>query len=141
MVVWQFRDRYAWLSNFAPVEIEVDGIVYPSVEHAYQACKCDDVGWKNFCSDKRNSAASVKKNGRKVSLIPNWDSKRLDIMKSLINKKFDQEPYRSLLIETGNTILIEGNNWGDTFYGVSLKSRKGHNHLGRLIMSKREELK
>ena len=34
-----FRDDYAFLSNFHPSIINHEQITYPTVEHAYQACK------------------------------------------------------------------------------------------------------
>lgn len=38
-----FRDEYFFLSNFYPVEIKLDGIVYPNAEAAFQAQKTLDV--------------------------------------------------------------------------------------------------
>lgn len=35
-----FTDRYRFLSNFYWSPIARDGLVYPTVEHAYQAAKC-----------------------------------------------------------------------------------------------------
>ena len=43
------------------------------------------------------------------------------------------------LICTGNSVIIEGNNWGDTFWGVC--NGVGENQLGLLLMRIREELK
>jgi len=44
------------------------------------------------------------------------------------------------LLGTGQMPLVEGNNWGDMFWGVDVKSGKGENHLGRILMKIREEL-
>ena len=38
----EFQGDYRFLSNFHPAEVEMDGIKYPSVEHAYQAAKSLD---------------------------------------------------------------------------------------------------
>ena len=35
----RFREKYAFLSNFHPSEVGMDGLLYPTVEHAYQAAK------------------------------------------------------------------------------------------------------
>ena len=43
MTISSFRGDNSWLSNFAPVEVEYDGVSYFSVEHAYQAAKTTDV--------------------------------------------------------------------------------------------------
>ena len=42
---------------------------------------------------------------------------------------------------TGNLVLEEGNGWHDTFWGVDLKTGEGENHLGRILMQVREELR
>ena len=65
---------------------------------------------------------------------------RVDVMRQLLEQKFEQEPYRSLLLETGHIYLIEGNTWGDTFWGVDLETGEGTNVLGNLIMEIRRAL-
>jgi len=42
------------------------------------------------------------------------------------------------LVDTGARDLIEGNTWGDTFWGIS--GGKGENNLGKLLINQREEL-
>lgn len=74
-------------------------------------------------------------------MLPNWDSIKVSVMRDCLNQKFRQEPYKTLLIETGDVFIQEGNFWGDTFWGVDLKSKTGENHLGKLIMAIRDELK
>ena len=37
-----FRDEHAFLSNFYPHPIEIDGDIYPTSEHAFQALKTDN---------------------------------------------------------------------------------------------------
>jgi hypothetical protein len=46
---------------------------------------------------------------------------------------------KQLLLATGDKELIEGNTWGDTFWGVC--NGIGQNHLGKILMAKRTELK
>jgi predicted NAD-dependent protein-ADP-ribosyltransferase YbiA (DUF1768 family) len=105
-----FRDEDRWLSNFMPVKIVLDGIEYPSVEHAYQSAKSDDMEWKSLCADRYITVGTIKRKSREVDLVLNWD------------------------------IIQEGNKWGDTFWGVDLKTGEGQNHLGKLIMDIRDEL-
>lgn len=54
----------------------------------------------------------------------------------LLMKKFNQEPFHSKLIATGDSQLIEGNTWGDTYWGVC--RGKGQNKLGKLLMKVRD---
>ncbi|MFM7853305.1 MAG: NADAR domain-containing protein [Flammeovirgaceae bacterium] len=65
----------------------------------------------------------------------------MKVMQGCLRDKFQQEPYKSLLINTGDLYIQEGNRWGDKFWGVDLRTGKGLNTLGKLIMEIREELK
>ena len=60
-------------------------------------------------------------------------------MLEMLRRKFRTEPYRSLLLGTGEMELVEENTWGDRFWGVC--RGEGKNHLGRLLMQVREEMK
>ena len=56
-------------------------------------------------------------------------------MASLLFAKFAQPELRKLLCETGDADLVEGNTWGDKFWGVC--EGKGKNMLGLLLMQVR----
>ena len=43
-------DEHAWLSNMTLVNIECDGIIYPSIENFYQACKYNEIHTKKSIS-------------------------------------------------------------------------------------------
>lgn len=133
-----FTDQYLFLSNFAPVKVEFENEIYRSVEHAYQAAKTMD---KDARANIRSSrtAARAKSVGRYVKLRPYWSDLRIGIMHGLLVKKFSQEPFRTMLKNTGDAELIEGNNWNDTFWGQC--SGKGENNLGKLLMKIRRTLK
>jgi len=45
--ITSFQGEYRFLSNFWPCHIVRDGLVYPSLEHAYAASKTDDPLCKN----------------------------------------------------------------------------------------------
>lgn len=133
-MITEFRKEYNWLSNFANVKIILDDIVYQSVEHAYMSEKSDDVEWKLFCSNINNSASVVKAESKKIIIKHNWDKIKLDVMEKCLIQKYNTEPYKTKLLETKNIYIQEGNNWNDKFWGVCLKTNKGKNHLGKLIM-------
>lgn len=134
-------EEYSWLSNMEPCKIILDGIEYSSVEHAYVSAKSSDIEWKKFCMTELNPRI-IKTQGRKLVLVDNWDEIKVSIMRTCIDQKYNQEPYRDLLLKTGNEYIQEGNWWNDTFWGVDLKSipHKGNNMLGKLIMEKRSSL-
>jgi ribA/ribD-fused uncharacterized protein len=139
-MIKEFQKDFRWLSNFAPVDIRIGKRTFSSVEHAYMSMKSNDSAWKDFCVTEHNAGA-VKRQSRKIQLIADWnDSWRLRIMEDLLRMKFQQEPYCSKLLATGNQNIQEGNRWNDKFFGVCLKTGIGENHLGRIIMKIREDL-
>lgn len=138
--IYEFRGEYRFLSNFYPCEVEYEGIVYPSVENAFQAAKTlNNEERLQFTNVKPGIA---KRLGRRVALRHDWEKVKVDIMKELLRKKFSQEPLKSKLLATGDKELEEGNKWNDRFWGVCPPgSGMGKNILGRLIMEIRVELK
>lgn len=141
MRIRKFEGEYRFLSNFYPSPIEFRGAVYASAEHAYQSAKSDDPAWKEFCADPEAQPSKVKKASAEVQLVADWDAIRIPVMRECLKLKFSQEPLKSRLLETGDTYLMEGNWWGDVFWGVDLKTNTGQNHLGQLLMEIREELR
>ena len=63
----RFNSEYVFLSNFYPSLITIDGIKYPTVEHAYQAAKTMDRREKLAIAAAR-SPGQAKKIGRKSFL-------------------------------------------------------------------------
>ncbi len=140
VMIREFRDEYRWLSNFVPCKIKYNGRSFSSVEHGYMSAKSDDPEWKNFCSDPNNHPGKVKRKSRKIVLRDDWESIKVEVMRELLVMKFSQKPFKELLLKTGNQFIQEGNRWGDTFWGIDLKTNTGENNLGKLIMSIREDL-
>jgi ribA/ribD-fused uncharacterized protein len=125
------------LSNFAPLTLRVRGLAYPSVEHAFQATK-------TLCPEERvrvqqaATPADARKLGQAVTLREDWDEVRVEVMEGLLRAKFRVPEYRDALLATGNALILEGNAWRDTFWGVC--QGVGENHLGRLLMQIREDI-
>jgi hypothetical protein len=130
-----FYGRYRFLSNFCPCKIEYGGIVYPSVEHAYQALKFTTESERKVVAVAK-TAAEAKRLGRKAYLPPEWGSTKRALMARLLAIKFSQEPFRGMLLATGNVELVEENNWGDRYWGVC--GGCGENVLGKLLMAERK---
>lgn len=128
-----------FLSNFYPCYVELDGAPYPSVEHAYQAAKTFDIGIRERLQSSLLSAGHAKGMGRRLPLRWNWDEIKLEVMEKLLRQKFRCPYFRACLLATQDAELIEGNTWGDTFWGVC--NGVGENHLGKLLMQVREEIK
>jgi ribA/ribD-fused uncharacterized protein len=137
-VIDRFMGRYDFLSNFHPCRIEFEGQTYRSVEHAYQAAKTEDPHIrKRF--EVCPSPGLAKRLGRVVQLRDGWEQLKLGIMEQLLRQKFQDGALRSALLATGTQMLMEGNWWGDIFWGVY--EGQGKNHLGLLLMKVREELR
>jgi hypothetical protein len=136
-MIKEFQGKYRWLSNFWTVKVILEGTEYKSVEHAFQSAKSDDPNWKLYCKNTER-AGEIKKLSRSVKLIKDWDTKKILIMKELLVQKFNKEPYKSMLIETGNQEIQEGNLWHDTFWGIDLRTGNGNNLLGKMIMEIRD---
>lgn len=134
----KFDGDYRFLSNFYPAEITIDGIYYPTVEHAYQAAKSANPEVKKAIACL-SDAGAAKHNGRKIVMREGFEEEKLEIMKSLLVLKFLHPHLRTKLLETGDLPLEEGNWWGDTFWGVC--RGVGENHLGKLLMELRQQLR
>ena len=133
-----FTGDYKFLSNFYPCKVELDGVEYPSVEHAYQAAKTlDKDERKVFHKRPLPTAGESKKLGRKLKMRPDWESVKLQVMEELLVQKFADDLLKKQLQETGEATLVEGNYWGDDFWGVD-KKKGGKNHLGKLLMKIRD---
>lgn len=138
MDIFEFQGEYRFLSNFWPSEVEMDGLIYPTVEHAYQAAKTLDIRIRKIILDLKTPAAA-KKFAKTISLRPDWSNIKIGIMEDLVRKKFvNNISLSSRLLNTGEGEIIEGNSWNDTFWGVC--NGKGKNHLGKILMKIRSEL-
>lgn len=137
-VINYFRNENNFLSNFAYAFIEIDGVRYPTVENAFQAMKCKDKEDRLMFVYQKPGAA--KRLGRKVQLREDWEDIKVKVMYILLVKKFSQPEFREKLLATGDARLIEGNTWGDKFWGVPF-GKTGKNILGKLLMKVRQELR
>lgn len=134
-----FRGEYEFLSNFFNVPIEYKGMYYLNSEAAFQAQKCRTEEEK--IPFMTCTATKAKRMGRQVLLRPDWESVKIQLMEEIVRAKFSQNPrLAEKLLKTGDKMLIEGNTWRDTFWGVDLESGKGENHLGQILMKVRSEL-
>lgn len=134
----EFSGPYRFLSNFFSCSISMpDGITYPTTEHAYQAYKSLDMQIRRHIVSIP-TPGKAKRFGSKVDLRHDWDTVRVEVMLTCLRLKFSQEPYKRMLLSTGDAQLIEGNHWGDKFWGVC--NGHGLNVLGELLMQVRKEL-
>lgn len=145
-VIDSFRGEYFFLSNFAPCVVEYGGVAYPSSEHLYVALKTHDNALRMHISTL-SSAGRVKRFGRTLDVRSDWEAVKLSVMYFVLSLKFSPDSFvASLLLNTGDSSLIEGNMWHDQIWGDCRCSKRsecrvsGSNYLGQLLMLRRAEL-
>ena len=137
-----FTNEYAFLSNFYPVPggITVGKHTFLSVEHAYQALKCPeelrDERWNKYFNC---TSGQAKRLGKQLPLRSDWSTIKDNLMTELCSLKFNEPSLAKLLLSTEDEELIEGNWWGDTYWGVC--NGQGQNKLGKILMSIRFQKK
>ena len=138
MAITAFRGEFAFLSNFFPSAIRASG-VWPTAEHLFQAQKTASIEWQERIR-RAGTPGQAKRLGRKAPLRGDWERHKLADMAWILRLKFTQHPdLRARLLATGEEELIEGNTWNDRFWGIC--NGVGENHLGRLLMELRSELR
>lgn len=132
-----FKD-YRWLSNFWWCDIILDGEVYPSTEHAYQAAKTLSKIEREGIRDS-DSFSKAKELGGYCTLRLDWEEVKLNVMEEVLRQKFKKgSDLGDKLIATGDALLREDNTWNDTYWGYC--SGVGANNLGKLLMKIRKEI-
>lgn len=140
----KFRGQYRFLSNFYGCNINhmeqyepFEKIGFASVEHYYQAMKTTNYTQRRAFAMSSNPA-DAKKMGRQIQLRPDWENIKIPVMRNALWQKFKDPELAGKLISTHPMKLVEGNEWGDKFWGVF--KGEGLNMLGQLLMETRERL-
>jgi len=133
-----FQGEYRWLSNFYPCTVVIESFVFKNAEAAYQSKKSKD--WqKDVWGFAELSAWEAKMAGKALDLREDWDVVKVDVMRQVVESKFrNNKMLACKLLETGDVKLIEGNNWGDTYWGVC--NGRGMNWLGHILMDLRQRI-
>lgn len=145
MIIDSFDGINEFLSNFYILnksqllyDVEYPSIYYNSVEAAFQAAKSKNYMDRLLIS-KLDSPGKAKRQGRALQLREDWESVKDGYMKDYLLQKFSYKDLKEKLLNTGDAKLIEGNNWGDTYWGVC--NGIGENRLGILLMEVRAMIK
>lgn len=159
-MIEQFRGEHFFLSNMRPLKYSIltnQNTYALTSEHAYQAAKFADPAIHRSIA---HATAAERQSEEKLDgivakelaheyidagelLHPKWgESMKLAVMEEVVRRKFIANPdLLEMLQATGDAALVEGNTWGDHFWGVDpVGSSNGENHLGRILMRVRERL-
>jgi len=143
-------DETRFLSNFYPykknggkypytVKVIYNDIEFDCVENAYQAAKFLNKANQEIFA-KMNPYQTKKFWENRSDFRSDWSEIKLIIMENLVRQKFNNSAeLKQMLLDTKDAILEEGNDWNDTFWGVC--NGIGENHLGKILMKIRQELK
>jgi ribA/ribD-fused uncharacterized protein len=136
----KFSGEYEFLSNMYPCSVTYNGITYKCSEAAYQAQKQPEIA-KVFTNVDGYTA---KRLGKTVTLRLDWEEVKFRIMAQIVLLKFTQnKDLAEKLLNTGDAQLIEGNWWGDIYWGVCTNKKYngvGENYLGKILMYVRSVL-
>ena len=134
----RFRGAFAFLSNFHRAPFTWCGHTWPTSEAAFQAGKTRDEPMRERIRTAA-SPAEAKRLGRRVDLRLDWERIKDDVMHSVLKAKFAVPELRDALLATGDAELVEGNSWGDVYWGVC--AGRGRNQLGRTLMRVRDDIR
>jgi len=139
-----FKNSWDILSNFNrfsswPIHYEAP-FGHFDVETPYQAAKTNNWSrkeeiWQVGMNEGPAAAKRLGSDRKKTILRDDWDEVKLPIMIELVQKKFDIPHRKKKLMSTGYAVLVEGNTWNDTYWGIC--NRRGRNALGILEMALR----
>lgn len=132
--ITSFTGKHRFLSNFYPAAVTYAGVIFPTVEHAYQASKSAKPA-DHLRIAALPSAGQAKRAGRKLDIRHDFERDKLLSMFYLLLLKFKDNDLRALLLATGDAELVEGNTWGDIYWGIC--DGVGENQLGKALMSVR----
>ena len=142
IIISKFRGEYSFLSNMYKCNIIYGGILYKSVENAFQAAKSSRLDEKYLIS----SLSPVEAKRYAKSLYrSDWNEVKDSIMLDLLRIKFKNNYLMNKLLDTGEATIIEVNYWHDNYWG-SCDCRRcekfiKENKLGKLLMQVRDEIK
>lgn len=143
-MITKFRGNYNFLSNFSsyPFNMEYKGKLYyfQTSEHAYQAFRCEsEKDFEKIMNSKTPSEAKKMSHGCFPRI--DWEEIKDAFMYIILKNKFCDKGNKDavdLLISTYPSYLLEGNDWGDTYWGCCFMTAEnkwvGQNVLGNLLM-------
>jgi ribA/ribD-fused uncharacterized protein len=139
--IFFYEQEFYVFSNFSSFKLKWKGEDWMTSEHAYHSEKFNDPKLLEQLRNTRSAHDSMKlAYANKDKYREDWDEIKLDVMKDILKAKAEQHPYvKRKLLESGDKELIE-NSWRDSYWGWGM-DKDGENHLGKLWMEVREEVK
>ena len=137
---YRVGEPFGCFSNFAAYPVTMEGVMWPTSEHRFQAQKIHDETHREAIRTTQSPMDAAKMGrDRTKRLREDWENIKDDVMYRVVLAKFSQHPgIRSELLSTGDASLVEHTKndsyWGDGGDG------SGRNMLGQILMRVREEI-
>jgi len=135
---------YGCFSNFSLHHIQMGSTYWTTVEHYYQAQKF--IGSQDESLVALIQAASTPEAAATLGrcnmgrVRPDWAQVKITVMREAVLQKFlAHREIREVLLLTRDETIVE-NSPTDYFWGCGA-DQTGENHLGKILMSVREQLK
>ncbi|MCE5279465.1 MAG: NADAR family protein [Planctomycetaceae bacterium] len=141
IIFYSTKSENGYLSNFAAYPIELDGQIWPTSEHYFQAQKFPRTEHAVRIRQTPSPMIAARLGrSRRVPIRPDWEQVKDAVMLAALRAKFSQHPdLREMLLATGEARIVErakkDRYWGDGGDG------SGRNRLGELLMQVRDELR
>lgn len=141
ILFYKVSEPFGDFSNFSPYPVTLNGRVWPTVEHYFQAQKFAGTEHEDAIrSAKSPMIAARMGRDRSKALRTDWEAVKDSVMHEGVRAKFTQHAaLRSLLLSTGEAEIVEHTSkdsyWGDGGDG------RGKNRLGQILMKVRKELR
>lgn len=135
------QGEYGCFSNFSRHRFELDGLVWPTSEHYFQAQKFASTPY----AEQIRRAATPKQaaamgRDRSRPLRTDWEQVKEAFMRRAVLRKFEAHgDIRAILLATDDEELVE-NAPGDYYWGCG-KTGTGQNKLGKILMEVRATLR
>jgi ribA/ribD-fused uncharacterized protein len=139
---YRVADPYGEFSNFAPFPVTIDGAVWPTTEHYFQAQKFpgDPAYQEQIRQAPSPMIAARLGRSRKHPLRPDWEQVKDAVMLTALRAKLAQHPsLANLLRSTGDAVLVE--HTANDAYWADAGDGSGRNQLGLLLMQIRDDLR
>ena len=138
---YKVKDKYGCFSNFSPHPIELQGKMWPTTEHYFQAQKFPGSKYEEEIRLAESPMdAACKGRCRDYPLRGDWEKVKDDIMLEAVLCKFrTHDDIKEILLSTGNENIVEKTT-RDYYWGCGTKGT-GKNMLGIILMKVREMLK
>ena len=138
---YKVQGPFGCFSNFAAYPVELDGKVWPTSEHYFQAQKFTGTEFEEEIRRVKSPMIAARMGrARSKPLRADWEQVKDEVMRRAVLAKFTQhEELRDILLSTGDALLVEHTR-NDSYWGDGGDGR-GRNMLGQILSSVREELR